>query len=184
LSGAIYPVIGKYEKAVEEGREAVRLNPDDPVSYSLLNFSYISLNRLDEAKASYEEARERKLNYPFFYLGRYEIAFLRNDEGGMAQQVAASAGQPGIEEVLLGLEADTAGYSGRLRNAREFSRRTVDSAERSGEKEAAATYSALSGLREGDGGPLWQWGAQQAVMCSTVLRSPWRMRGTTRERKR
>jgi eukaryotic-like serine/threonine-protein kinase len=148
LSGAIYPVIGKYEKAVEEGREAVRLNPDDPVSYSLLNFSYISLNRLDEAKASYEQALERKLNYPLFYLGLYEIAFLQNDAAGMAQQVALSAGQPGTEDVLLGLEADTAAYSGRLREAREFSRRAVDSAERSGEKEAAATRSATSGLRE------------------------------------
>ena len=28
LSGIIYPVFGQYEKAVEEGREAVRLNPD------------------------------------------------------------------------------------------------------------------------------------------------------------
>ncbi len=148
LSGAIYPVIGKYEKAVEEGREAVRLNPDDPVSYSLLNFSYISLNRLDEAQASYEQALERKLNYPLFYLGLYQIAFLRNDAAGMAKQFASSVGQSGTEDILLGLEADTAAYSGRLRVARDFSRRAMDSAERSGEKEAAATYSATSGLRE------------------------------------
>jgi predicted Zn-dependent protease len=44
---------------------------------------------------------------------------------------------------------DTAAFSGRLRKAREFSRQAVDFAEQSGEKEAAATYSALSGLREG-----------------------------------
>ena len=61
LSGAIYPVIGQYEKAVEEAREAVRLNPDNPVSYAFLMFNYISLNRLDEAKAAYGQALERKL---------------------------------------------------------------------------------------------------------------------------
>ena len=60
----------------------------------------------------------------------------------------ASAGKPGLEATLLANEADTAAYSGRLRAAREFSRQAVDSAERAGDKEAAATYSALSALRE------------------------------------
>ena len=148
LSGIIYPVFGQYEKGVEEGREAVRLNPDNPISYSTLMFSHIALNRLDEAKATYGQALERKLNHPLFHLALYQIAFLQNDAEGMAQQVAWSAGKFGIEDSLLGLEADTAAYSGRLRKAREFSRRAMESAERAEEKEAAATYSAGSGLRE------------------------------------
>jgi eukaryotic-like serine/threonine-protein kinase len=148
LSGAIYPVIGRYEKAVEEAREAIRLKPDFPIPYAFLMFSYIALNRLGEAKAAYGQALERKLYNTFFPPALYQIAFLQNDPAGMAQQVARSAGQPGAEDELLGLEAETAAYSGRLREAREFSRRAVDSAERSQEKEAAATYSALSGLRE------------------------------------
>lgn len=122
LSGAIYPVVGQYEKGVEEGREAVRLNPDSPIPYALLSFDYIPLNRLDEAKAAYGQARERKLNYPLFYSGLYEIAFLQNDEAGMEQEVAKSAGQPGAEDELLALEAETAAYSGRLNEARDFSR--------------------------------------------------------------
>jgi ATP/maltotriose-dependent transcriptional regulator MalT len=76
------------------------------------------------------------------------MAFLQNDAAGMAKQVAWSAGKPGIEDELLSLEADTAAYSGRLRDAREFSRRAMDSAQRAGEKEATATCSALSALRE------------------------------------
>jgi eukaryotic-like serine/threonine-protein kinase len=148
LSGAIYPAIGQYEKGVEEGREAVRLNPDFSPSYALLMFNYTALNRLNESKASYEQALERKLNNPFFHHALYQIAFLQDDAKAMAQQVALSAGTPGPEDQLLGLEADTAAYSGRLRDAREFSRRAMDSAERSGEKEPAATYIALSGLRE------------------------------------
>ncbi len=148
LSGSIYPVIGDYEKAAEEGREAVRLKPDNPITYALLMFSYIPVNRLDEAKATYRQTLERKLNNPLFYIVLYQIAFLQNDEVGMAQQVARSAGKPGIEDELLDMEADTAAYFGRLRDARVFSRRAVDSAERAQEKEAAATYSALSGLRE------------------------------------
>jgi eukaryotic-like serine/threonine-protein kinase len=148
LSGLIYPVIGQNEKAVEEGREAVRLNPDNPLPYSTLTWGYIALNRLDEAKATYQQSLERKLDSPLLHPALYGLAFLQNDAAGMEQQVAWSAGKPGVEDELLGLEADTAAYSGRLTQAREFSRRAVDSAERAAEKEAAATYSALSGLRE------------------------------------
>jgi eukaryotic-like serine/threonine-protein kinase len=148
LVGSIYPAIGQFEKGVDEGREAVRLNPDFSPSYALLMFDYIALNRLDEAKAAYGQAIERKLKYPMFHPALYDIAFLQNDAAGMAQQVASSAGQPGIEDELLGLEAETAAYSGRLRDAQEFSRRAVDSAQQAEEKEAAATWSALSALRE------------------------------------
>jgi eukaryotic-like serine/threonine-protein kinase len=148
LTGAIYPVIGQYEKGVEEGREAVRLNPNLSISYALLMFDYIDLNRLDEAKANYGQALERKLDHPFFHNALYQIAFLQDDAAGMEQQVAWSVGKPGVEDELLELEADSAAYSGRLRDAREFSRRAMDSAERAGNKETAATYSALSGLRE------------------------------------
>ncbi len=49
---------------------------------------------------------------------------------------------------MLSMEADTAAYSGRLKEARELSRRAIDSAERAGEKDPPAMYSATSGLRE------------------------------------
>ena len=66
-------------------------------------FNYIALNRLDEAKATYEQALERKLNNPFFHLALYQIAFLQNDAAGMAQQVARSAGTPGVRGRTAGL---------------------------------------------------------------------------------
>jgi eukaryotic-like serine/threonine-protein kinase len=149
LSGIIYPPLGKYEKAVEEGKEAVRLNPDFPVSYDVLMASEMALNRLDEAEATYGQAVQRKLDSgSFLHVVPYQMAFLQNDAAGMAKQVAWSAGKPGIGDELLGLEADTAAYSGQLRKAQEFSRRAIDSAQQENEKEAAATYSALAGLRE------------------------------------
>ena len=149
LGGLIYPVFGQYEKAVEEGREAVRLNPDNSIPYSILMSNYVALNRPDEAKANYEQALGRKLSRAFYHTTLYEIAFLQNDAAGMAQQVAWSAGKPEAEDELLGLEANTAAYSGHLIEAREFSLQAADSAEREGKKEAAAAYSAVSGLREG-----------------------------------
>jgi serine/threonine protein kinase len=148
LAGLLYPVLGQYDKSVEAGKQAVLLNPDFPISYANLLYAYISLNRLEEAKAAYRQALERKLDFPFFHIALYELAFLQNDTPAMAQQLAWSADKPGIDDWLLDLEANTAAYSGRLGTARELSARAVDSAGRVNKKETAAMYSALSGLRE------------------------------------
>ena len=147
LAGAVYPPLGQYQKGVEEAREATRLSPDFPISYAFLMFNYIALNRLDDAKAAYKLASEHKLGHLFYAAALYQIAFLENDSDGMERQVARSAGQPGEDE-LSGLEAETIAYSGRLKNSQEASRRAMESAERAGEKEAAATYLALSALRD------------------------------------
>jgi eukaryotic-like serine/threonine-protein kinase len=148
LSGAIYPVTGQYEKGVEQGRKAVLLRPDVSISYALPIFDDIYLDRLDAAKALYQEAVEHKLDSHFFYLQLYDMAFLQNDAKEMAQQVAWSAGKPESEDQMLGTEADTAAFRGELRKAREFSQQAEESAGRAGEKENAATYVVLSALRE------------------------------------
>jgi len=66
----------------------------------------------------------------------------------MAQQATWAAGKPGVEDVLLASQANTAAYTGRLAEAREFSRRAVASAERAEEKETAAGYEVEAALRE------------------------------------
>jgi DNA-binding winged helix-turn-helix (wHTH) protein/tetratricopeptide (TPR) repeat protein len=148
LTGAIYPAMGQYGKAAEEAREAIALKPDLPIAYAFLMFADTALLRFDEAKAGYEQARQLKLYSPLYTLALYQLAFLQKDGAKMAQQVAGSVGQPGAEDELLSLEADTAAYSGRLREARQFSRRAMTAAELAKEDEAAATYLALSAVRE------------------------------------
>jgi eukaryotic-like serine/threonine-protein kinase len=148
LAGAIYPVTGQYAKAVEHGEEAMRLSPNFSPAYALSMTNLIALDRFAEAKATYDQANERKLINGFFTRFLYYIAFLQNDEPGMAQQLAGAAGKPGLENILLAMAADTAAYSGRLEEARKLTQQAMDSANRLGEKEAAATYSFLAGLRE------------------------------------
>jgi tetratricopeptide (TPR) repeat protein/predicted Ser/Thr protein kinase len=148
LSGPIYPTFGQYENAVEVGREELRVSPDSPIPYFVLGFNYVKLNRLDEAKATYRQALERKLDHPYIHADLYLIAFLQNDTAEMKRQSAWSADRLGAENSMLALESDTSAYSGRLREARDFSRRAMDSAGRADLKEASATYAATSDLRE------------------------------------
>jgi eukaryotic-like serine/threonine-protein kinase len=106
------------------------------------------LNDSAEAQAGNEQAQEKKLDSPYLHISLYRVAFLQNDAMHMAQQVAWAAGKPGVEDLLLANEADTAAYSGRLTKAREFSRQAVASAEQAGKKETAAGYQARAALRE------------------------------------
>ena len=161
LAGLIYPVMGQYEKSLEQGTEANRLDPNFIYGYSPRIFAYIALNRLDEAKATYDQAIQRKL-YSAFYPDRlYSIAFLQNDTAGMARQVALSAGKPGAEHRLLGAEGDTAAYYGRLRAAREFTSRAADSAQRQQETRKAR---GVRRLRRSTGSPVRQ-SRRSAAAC-------------------
>ena len=148
LAGAVLSVIGEIQKAFDEATEAIRLNPKFPVPYFQRLVAALALNRLDEAKATYAQAQERKLYYPLLSLGMYELAFLENDAPEMAKHAAKVTGMPGWEDQMLALEADTAAYSGRLKDARDLSRRAMDSAQRAGEKDPPVMYLATSGLRE------------------------------------
>ncbi len=147
LGAAVLPVVGQYERAVQESTEGVRLRPDFPLAYAFRIRAYTALNRFDEAKAAYAQALERKLHTPFIDVVMYELAFAQNDTAGMAQHVAKLGGGR-WDHTMLFLVGDTAAYSGHLKDARELSRRAMDSAKRGGEKDAPALYSGTSGLRE------------------------------------
>jgi Flp pilus assembly protein TadD len=145
---ATYQILGQYEKALSEIREALRLDPSSGLNYGNLVGSYLLLDRLEEARTAAEEAQAKNLDSPYLHIFLYELAFLKNDPAGMERQAAWGAGKPGVEDVLLDYEAGTAAYFGGLGKARELSRQAVASAERVEEKETAASYEAEAALRE------------------------------------
>jgi tetratricopeptide (TPR) repeat protein/predicted Ser/Thr protein kinase len=144
--GTAYTTLGQYDKALAEFRETLSLDPR-PVDYANLVYGYINLNRLEEARATAREAQAKQLDSPELHFGFYALAFLNSDAAEMEKQVNWAAGKPGIEASMLSSEAETNAFFGRLKTARDFSRRAVDSAERAEEKEVAASYEAQAALR-------------------------------------
>jgi eukaryotic-like serine/threonine-protein kinase len=140
--------VGQYDKALEEARANLRLAPEIAIGYGGLAYSYIALNRLEEARIVAAQALAKELDSPFLRNDLYDLAFLQDDVAGMAQHSAWSNGKPGAEDLLLALAADTAAYFGRDREARDLSRRAVGSAERFNEKDTAAHYESDAALRE------------------------------------
>ncbi len=148
LGTAVLPVVGQYERANEESTEGIRLRPDFTLSYAFRIASATALNRFDEAKATYAQALERKLHTPYIDYEMYSLAFAQNDAAGMAQHATKLAALPTLGHTMLSTEGDTAAYSGHLKDARELSRRAIESAQHGGEKDAPALYSGTSALRE------------------------------------
>jgi len=150
--GSISGNLGNWEKALEEDREALRLEPNSAVNYFNLALAYTTLNRLEEADAVYKQAKERKLEIEGLLQIPYLLAFLKGDAAQMAQSASVAMGKLGTENLLLATQADTEGWYGKLKNAHELTGRAMDSAQHNDAKESAAVYQAVAALREVESG--------------------------------
>ena len=145
---AIVESLGDYETGLAEYQHALNLPPRTSYLYRDVADTYLILDRIDEALAEVREAHAAGLDTNLASV-TYSIAFYRGDTAEMARQVAAAADKPGIEDLVLAMDADTAAYFGKLETARLLSTRAAESAERAGQKESSAQYYAASAVREG-----------------------------------
>ena len=148
LTGFIYPVLGRYERAVDEGRKGVELAPDAYVGYYLLAYNFIYLDRLAEAEDLLRRTSERKMETPSLSYLRFDVAFLNGDSAGMQREVAAAQGKPGTEDWISDRQAFALAYSGHLREARTWSQRASDLAQQAGHRERAALFETRAALWE------------------------------------
>jgi len=78
-------------------------------------------------------------------------------------------GKPGLEDLLLAAQADTEGWYGKLKNARELTQKAIDSAEHNDANERAAAYQAAAALREVGSG---NWEQARADTNAAVKLAP------------
>src|SRR5712692_2301591 len=121
----VYVGDGLLGKAMEEAREAIRLNPNTAAPRDNLATAFIELNRFDEAREIYRQAREQKLDSTFIRSGLYSIAFVQGDAAAMKQQVDWWTGRTD-EYNAQAWQAEVAVFSGQLRKARDFNQRAVE----------------------------------------------------------
>ena len=165
----IYGALGQNEKAANEFREALRLDPDNVTNYGNLAGTYQSLDRLDEDKAVIDQAAARNLEDLNLRFDLYMLAFLKGDAAGMQQQFNWGMGKPVVEEFMFSVQSDTEAYFGRLNQAREFSRRAVESAKHNDAAEPAALLQAEAAMHEAElGNPA---PARQAANAALALAS-------------
>jgi eukaryotic-like serine/threonine-protein kinase len=165
--GVNYELLGQNEKALTEDLEAVRLSPDRAILYDNVMQGYLHLNRLNEAKATYEQALALKFENPYLHFTRYRVAFLEGDIAETQRQLSWGDSKAGVEDAFLSIQSDTAAYFGRMAEAREFLRRAVKSAQRNDEKETAAGYEAGAAGTEAEYGNVER--ARQEIAAALSL---------------
>jgi eukaryotic-like serine/threonine-protein kinase len=145
--GSLYSSLGDYDKAVAETEAAQRIEPTI-TDYANLATDYLAVNRLQDARATLEQAQQNHFDGLFIRSNLYSVAFLTGDAAEMARQVAWAAGRAGEEDQMLNIEADTQAYYGHLDKARDVARRAADSAIRADAKETAAQWVVWQAIRE------------------------------------
>jgi DNA-binding winged helix-turn-helix (wHTH) protein/tetratricopeptide (TPR) repeat protein len=146
----IYLAVGQANKAVVEAQKSMALLPDNSNAYLICMRALMALNRVDEAKLVYQEARKHNLTGPLLDIQLYYVAFLQHDNSTMQQQYQAGLGRPSVANMFLGAQADTEAYYGRVSEARQLSAQAVKSAMEDDAKETAAGWLAVAGLREAE----------------------------------
>jgi eukaryotic-like serine/threonine-protein kinase len=148
LAGFIYPVLGRYERAAEEGRKVIELAPDTYTGYFLLGDDLIYLGRPAEAEEILRKASERKMEGAFSSRLRFDLAFLKRDSAGMQREVAAAQGKPGTEDWIADGQAFVLAYTGHLQESRKASQSAVGLAQQAGHRERAALFETRAALWE------------------------------------
>jgi serine/threonine protein kinase/tetratricopeptide (TPR) repeat protein len=144
-----YTSLGQWEKALPEALEGHRLSPDESINWYQVSFVYLGLGRLDEAKATANQAIAQKLDVPNLHVALYLVAYLQNDASAMSHEVSLIENfSPVIAPTGFAIEATTEASYGQMEKARALFQRSVTSAQSAGRKESAAFTMALQAMLE------------------------------------
>jgi eukaryotic-like serine/threonine-protein kinase len=141
-------MLGRYEQALPEGVQCVTVEPSAGFCYADLMQNYAVLNRMDEAKTTYQQALSHKVEDSSLHDERYGLAFLEGDTAEMARQVDWFSGKPESEDGILFAQSETEAFYGRLARARDLAKRAAEASIRNDQKESAARWQIYSALRE------------------------------------
>jgi tetratricopeptide (TPR) repeat protein len=147
----IYSYIGDYEQSITEAKRALELEPTNANYYANCAGDYLYMGQFDKSRLILQQARERRVQDEYLIQNRYLLAFLTDDAAEMRRQVDASSGKPG-EDTLLGMQAGTEAFFGRLNAATEYTARAARSASRADATEAAAQWKFYGALHDAEAG--------------------------------
>ena len=132
-----YMLLARYEEALKEALEAVRLNPNATSARENLIGCLIALERFDEANQALEQLRTLYPDSAAGFFSSYLLAFLSGDQAAEQRLVQSAKGKR-LEGELAGLLAASAGYSGQLKKSSDLTQQAVDIFNQQDRKENAA----------------------------------------------
>jgi serine/threonine protein kinase/tetratricopeptide (TPR) repeat protein len=144
---ANYSMLGQFEDALKETREAVRLSPNNTTAQSNYVEGFVKLNRFDEARQTLEQTLGQNPERGIYHSHSYELAFIRSDQDTMKKDLDWWAKRPN-ENDPLDYQAGAAGFYGQWQKASDFFHRSIEMMISKDRKENAAQTETINSFFE------------------------------------
>jgi eukaryotic-like serine/threonine-protein kinase len=152
--GHVYSSLGQHQQALDFFHEDLQRDPNNVIPHMAYAMELIALNRFTEARATLQDALDKKLDSTALHLQLYQLNFLAGDSAGMAEQVAWSNRSAEARQRMLPLEAAAEAYAGHLHKSDDLSHQAIDLLHQSGRQETPAAEVMSMALREASFGDL------------------------------
>jgi tetratricopeptide (TPR) repeat protein len=133
-----YLGLGRFDKALENALEAVRVAPDNALGYLNASVAYMGSNRLEEANTILNSALQHKLGSYVIHINLSLIAIAQGDRIALEREDTFLKGNEQGELELVNRDASLAASRGQLKQARELFMRASQMAQRLNLQERAA----------------------------------------------
>ncbi len=126
----IYNTLGQFDNALENAKRAIEIDPDSVTGYTNLALAYEGLNRVEEARATFNTALQHKTAPMSFHLGLAVCDWTEGKDAEMEKELQLASATPEGELTVLGFRAGIATARGQLKQARELTRQAADALDR------------------------------------------------------
>jgi len=140
--------LGQFEKAIQLGNEAIRLNPHSVGGYGAITCGYLGLNRPEEAKAILETGLKNNPDHRGIHDALYQVYSALGDNTGTQRQLQWASGKLMAAGTIGVSAAGTAARSGKMHRAQELSNQAVEVLMANNFKDGAANIIATGALLE------------------------------------
>ncbi len=120
LASIFVNTFGRYEEALPDAREAVRLAPYSSVAARMLVLAYLGSNHAAEARQALQEATSRGVGDAAWHELAFQCAYLDGNEAAMREHVRWAAEHPAAEAAMTRNLALAAASAGRLNESRRL----------------------------------------------------------------
>jgi eukaryotic-like serine/threonine-protein kinase len=127
-----YIVLGEWDKTIQSALEAKELAPGTFNGYALAANGYLSLNRLDDAKAILREAEQRKIGGTLLHELLGTVAIAQGDKATQLKEDELARANPQGEYDLMQRDAALAAAHGELRQSFTLNKRAEEKAQKLG----------------------------------------------------
>jgi serine/threonine protein kinase len=142
---AIYNRLGQFDNALANAKRAVEIDPDMVSGYGNAADAYSGLNRVEEARATFNAILQRNPSIANYHVALASLDWAVGKDAEMEKELQTGSASPDGVVQVLGFRAGLASARGQMRQARDLSRQAEEALDRLHLQGRADLVSQLSG---------------------------------------